>query len=336
MKKYFPILLSKAGELTALSKLSENVKNEVSPILQVLPDTTESITTFAANWDFPNNEIFLDFSLFGNNISPLRRFISDLVNLNINVVPVLHHGVNDQFIILIQRLFLDGEIEKVCFRFSNGSGGFINFNTMLVEMLTSLQISESQVSILLDFGLVDENNYNNYAALAINTITAIPNSTDFNNLIIASGSFLENLGSLNPPGQVYRLPRYEWYIWNLVVEKLKLENIKYSDYAIKYPYYTEANFPGSCSIKYSVELEYVIYRGEIASNHRDGNGQYITFSERLVNSNDYLGEDFSWGDQKINFYAQQNLADPKKKTGNATSWVEISQNHHITLITNIL
>jgi hypothetical protein len=207
---------------------------------------------------------------------------------------------------------------------------------MLSEMLTSLEISESQVSILLDFGLVDENNYNNYAALAINTIQAIPNSKDFDNIIIASGSFLENLGSLTPAGRVYRLQRYEWNIWNLIITQLKQNNIKYSDYGIKYPYYAEANFQGSCSIKYTVESEYVIYRGEISSNHKDGNGQYIAFSERLVNSNDYLGEEFSWGDEKIIFYAQQDLKDPKKKTGNATSWVEISQNHHLTLIHSLL
>ncbi|HAO09379.1 MAG TPA: hypothetical protein DCQ50_20905 [Chryseobacterium sp.] len=336
MKKYFPILLSKAGELTALSKLSEPVKNQLTPIIQVLPDSLESIITFASNWDFEGNEIFLDFSLFGNNNLPLRRFISDLVNLNVNIVPVINHNANPEYIDLLERLFLDGEIEKVSFRFSNSIGGFINFNRMLAEMLNYLNISESQVSILLDFGLVDENNYNNSAALAINIIQSIPNSEDFDNIVVASGSFLENLGSLNPPDRVYRLQRYEWNIWNLIITQIQQNNIKYSDYGIKYPYYTEANFQGSCSIKYTVESEYVIYRGEVSSNHRDGNGQYITFSGRLINSNDYMGENFSWGDEKINFYASQDLRDPKKKTGNATSWVEISQNHHLTLIHSLL
>lgn len=337
MKKYFPILLSKAGELTALSKLSQNVKDEMSPILQVLPDSTENIKKFVSEWNFADNELFLDFSLYGADLSTIRRFISDLVSLNMNVVPVLQSNSEDIYIDVLERLFLDGEIEKIGFRFSNNSGGFIDINDNIDEMLSTLSISESQVSLILDFGLVDENNYNTFAALAINLIRQINNSADYDNLIVASGSFLENLTSLTPPGRLYKLQRYEWDIWNSILAQSEIaNNIRYSDYGTKYPYYTEANFQGSCSIKYTTETEYAIYRGELSGNHQHGNGQYITFANRLLNSNDYSGETFCWGDERVEFYARQDLNDPKKKTGNAGKWVEISQNHHMTLIHSLL
>ncbi|WP_414649380.1 beta family protein, partial [Chitinophaga sp.] len=53
-------------------------------------------------------------------------------------------------------------------------------------------------------------------------------------------------------------------------------------------------------------------------------------------SPDYSGLTFSWGDDRIDFYARQVLTDPNRKTGNARSWVEISQNHHITLLHSLL
>jgi len=156
-------------------------------------------------------------------------------------------------------------------------------------------------------------------------------------VIVAAGSFPENLGSLNPAGRVYRLNRYEWGLWtSLQSNKGVKGTVKYSDYGTKYPYYSEANFQGSCSIKYTQEDDFVIYRGQISSNHPDGNGQYLTFSGQLIASSDYSGATFSWGDARIDFYAQQNISDPKRKTGNAGSWVEISQNHHITLLTSLL
>lgn len=337
MKKYFPILLSKSGELTALSKLNQNVKDELSPILQVLSGNIEHIKKFASSWDFTDNELFLDFSVYEDDFSLVSHFISDLISININVIPVVQLNSSKEYIDILRVLFLNGGVVKLGIRFSNASGGFIDFNNKITGMLSSLNISEKQASIILDFGLIDRHNYNTNAALGASLINNLPQSSDYDNIIIASGSFLENLSSLSPAGRVYRIQRYEWDMWNSIINVQGLpKNIKYSDYGTKYPYYSEANFLGSCSIKYTVESEYVIFRGEISTNHKDGNGQYITFSEKLVKSDDYLGEHFSWADEKINFYAEQNLKDPKKKTGNATSWVEISQNHHLTLLHSIL
>ena len=53
MKKYYPILLFKAGDLSALSNLSTNVKSEISPILQVLEGTFPNVESFLTNnWSF--------------------------------------------------------------------------------------------------------------------------------------------------------------------------------------------------------------------------------------------------------------------------------------------
>lgn len=337
MKKYFPILVSKAGELTALSNLTSAVKDDVAPVIQVLPDSYDRVEAFLPNWSFSANEVYLDFSLCNPfDGAATRSLILGLINGGVNVIPVVQGNSNTQYTAIIQNLIASGDISLVCIRFSNSSGGFINITGQIATILGSLGIGRNQSSILLDFGFIEAHNYNNIAALATSIILGINNRSDFTNLILASSSFLENLSSLTPAGRLYRMQRYEWDIWQTLQAIPGLVGtIKYGDYGTKYPFYSEANFQGSCSIKYTLPSEFIVYRGEISGNHPQGNGQYNIFADRLVRSVDYSGAGFSWGDAQIDFYAGQ-LNVPNKKTGNATSWVQISQNHHITLLNSLL
>ncbi|HKO81262.1 MAG TPA: hypothetical protein VJU78_12740 [Chitinophagaceae bacterium] len=156
-------------------------------------------------------------------------------------------------------------------------------------------------------------------------------------IIVASGSFLTDLGRLpapptiNSPAIVYRLPRLEWNIWKALQAQKLPAPIKYGDYGTKHPYYLPAAFEGSSSIKYTVENDFVIYRGRKGSEHAKGGGQYNDSAKLLINSPDYSGQNFSWGDAKI--YEIGNRID---KPGNPGSWVQISQNHHITILHSLL
>lgn len=126
------------------------------------------------------------------------------------------------------------------------------------------------------------------------------------------------------------------FFWKTVTKPQKLNNVNYSDYGTKYSEFSDANFRGTVSLKYSTEHDYVIYRGELTDNHKDGHGQYITHCQNLIKSKHYSGKDFSWGDLRYYEVGIQKLTDPNKKTGNATNWVQNSQNHHITLIDKLI
>lgn len=92
-KKYFPVLLSKEGELLALARLEQIIKNNISPIIEVIPDifienqeinraksrqerekrlnrviTPRNVTLknpletmLTTHWHFDQNQILLDF-----------------------------------------------------------------------------------------------------------------------------------------------------------------------------------------------------------------------------------------------------------------------------------
>lgn len=339
MKRYFPLLLSKAGEMAALTNLTQHVKDELAPVIQVLPDGYNRVEHFALNnWVFAGNELFLDFSLcVPFDRGRTRGIITQLVAAGVNVVPVVQSNSDARYIGLLQTFVGSGVIANICVRFSNDGGGFIKIDAQLAALLGSIGLNRNHASILLDFGFVESHSYQMIAALAINTINGISHKASYNNIIVASSSFPENLGALTPAGRLYRLQRYEWTVWQTIIGQPGFAGIvKYGDYGTKHPIYTEANFQGSCSIKYTLPGEFIIYRGELSGNHPEGNGQYIIYAKRLVGSADYSGPGFSWGDKRIEFYAGQVLTDPKKKKGNSTNWVEISQNHHLTLLQSIL
>lgn len=300
-------------------------------------DGFERVEKFAStHWTFEDNELLLDFSLTPFNRADIKKLISRLANKGVNIIPVVQSTSDARLINLGSELLNDDVVSKVCLRCSNLSAGFVNLNTQIDNLLRTLSVNANQSYLLLDFGYVQDHNYNAIGALAIGCIKGLDATHDFADMIIASGSFPENLAALTA-GRLHRLQRFEWAVWQILLSQKNIKNkISYGDYGTKYPYYSDVNFKGSCSIKYTADTEFIIYRGELSENHPEGNGQYIIFADKLIRSADYSGIGFSWGDGRINEYAQEDLRNPGRKTGNATNWVEISQNHHITLIESIL
>ena len=105
----------------------------------------------------------------------------------------------------------------------------------------------------------------------------------------------------------------------------------YGDYSIAHPEIVEIDprvMSMSASIRYSSTSQWVIIKGE--SIKIGGFKQFPILSNKLTSIPEYSGKDFSWGDEQIYNYA--NATD--NKSGNATTWRSIGNNHHFTLVTN--
>ncbi|MFC1225344.1 hypothetical protein ACFE6N_16160 [Pedobacter sp. BG31] len=336
--KYYPILLSKAGELIALEKLAQNVKNTSAPIIQIVEDNFTSISDHLKNnWSFTNNEVLLDFSLINSlssKISDVTLIITDAIANGINITPVIDSNSPTAYITTTRSLVNQFNL-KVCFRETNPYN-LTSLNSQIASILSTFSIFESQMILLLDLGYVQASNFsikaNNIAAL----IAGLINVSDFDAIVVASGSFPENLTPFTA-NHLHTIRRYENDIWEYLTMQNLPQNLRYGDYGTKYPTYTNVTFTGTCSIKYTTAKTFVIYRGELSQNHPLGNAQYIQFAKQLVLAPHYSGSSFSWGDQKIETISLQSLSPPPRlKPGNAKTWVEISQNHHLTLLESLL
>ncbi len=354
MKKYYPILLSKKGEIVALQHLTQNAKDDIVPIIEIVDDSLEKLADkvstkkvykdeleifLRTHWGFFGNQIILDFSLVSEIDSKLEiigKMISSLLNSGVNVIPALQMNSSSNFGKLVIELIKKYSL-SVCWRTSEGSGGYDNFKIGVDKFLPYVGLKPDRVILLLDLGYAKYDRYNSLRDIAKNNIKSLNQKVnEWLAVVVAASSFPENLGEFKSRKAPHIIERNEWKIWKSLIGDSELSSIRYGDFGTKYPFYVEANFAGTISIKYSTEAEFIIYKGELTNEHPDGHGQYITHAAELSKSKYYSSKDFSWGDMKIDEIGKQNIKAANRKTGSSTTWVQISQNHHIALLHSLL
>ncbi|MGE5944076.1 MAG: beta family protein [Flavobacteriales bacterium] len=352
MKKYYPILVSKKGEIVALQHLEQSVKDEVSPIIEVIESSfvkvlknnefeykDDLIKFFKTHWTFFGNQVVMDFSLLKKwdlHGAKVKQIIISMIKSGVNVVMAIQRNSSKIYCDIVKELINEYSC-KVCIRTSVFKDGFFEYNKDLKRFASEYKIKPDNTILLLDLEDLDHDNYKSLTDKAISTIRLLDNPiSEWADVIVSSSSFPENLSGFNvsPPEQ--RIKRYEWKIWELINSLNDLNGIKYGDYGVKSAAFVEANFAGTISLKYSSLNEYIIYRGVLTTDHKLGHRQFIRHCQDLVENKDYSGKDFSWGDLRYFEISVQDYEDIQSKTGNTTNWVQFSQNHHITLMHSIL
>ena len=380
IKKYYPILLSKDGEFKAILHLPHEVKERISPIIEVLPEVFLDGHTarkeqrrveaekrrikegkpekpkkerkekpyenpleklLLTHWSFPGNQILLDFT-HCNETEPkyIWIFLNALTNGGTNIIPIVSQGSNPVYLDMVMRFANDND-KLVCIRNHYPQSSFAN-KVVNEGMARFLKVPEADTILLLDVGYIDNDSHKQ---AIIDTKQALLNITDigkWRGIIVAAGSFPEDLTDFAARKEPHLLNRHEWRLWNELKTLSISDKLSYADYGIKHPVYSAVGFSGSASIKYSSKDYFVIYRGEKSGDHELGNAQYIMHARELVANTDYYsGEQFSWGDQQISEYSKRNphtdlsikvKSKQKPKPGSSGTWVAICQNHHMVLL----
>jgi hypothetical protein len=81
----------------------------------------------------------------------------------------------------------------------------------------------------------------------------------------------------------------------------------------------------SASIRYTTPESWLIVKGRNVNQY--GFEQYYDLCKQLIGRPEYVGPEFSWGDEFIWKCAQETAG-----TGNATTWRKVGVNHHLTLV----
>jgi hypothetical protein len=337
MLKYVPILRGKVGEFAALQNLDGNVLYEICPFIQFLPDTnkdrvgdylTNVISKLTNAWNFDGNLMYLDVSYLDN-----IKFISGLANSlkgnEINIIPVIHPNSMPEYIKMIKKGFLDNGI---CIRIKRAYASPDKLIETIQNSMMTLDITESEIDILIDLQYVDnEDDLPIYQNTFLRLYDSIKNPRRLRRIIIGSGSFPTDVADF-PVNRISQIPRIEWSLWNRIKHDLEDFPVIYADYGNIHPIYNPLiqTFEGSCSIKYTSDSVFYIFRGIKASGHIDGGGQYHQKSSELISSPIYDGIDFSWGDENIYKCANHEIS-----SGNAGTWVKYTLNHHFMKILDL-
>lgn len=332
MNIFAPILKWKTGERNGLKLLSDDIKEFITPILEII-DTCDATTIISQlESTFPNS-VYFDTIISGDDD---RTLLTEIINISnerdIETIPVLYSQDLDEHLATISSL-----TNRIAIKMplpENITGPSIQ------DVITNYLLNQStnlKFDLILDLGNISNMRSANLQFREVcNTLTFLQNTVDiFNSIIISSTSFPEELSNLEDNSET-SFARYEIIIFSKLLQNVSLEFIKeklvFSDYGVTKYTETDIDFSYMSSpiinkIRYTTFDSYIVYKGQNKNLKNPIAIKYPSLAKKLVDSDHYLGKDFSNGDLEI-----FNRANGIQGPGNGTNWVSISVNHHITVL----
>lgn len=355
---YIPILKTKRAEFSALTQLAPNVKEKISPLLEIEPvpidpDTevpdksyNEMLDGFGqkvAGACSAMSSIFLDGILIeeqfisAQDTYPMVNALNQVRAMGVRVIPVTSPTRTQNYRNAIDTL-LQGE---VCLRLTTVD--LVN-PQMISTYIQHLDLPPQQIDVVIDLRdmLTEESvNAGTIRIMALGLINNLQHVSGFRTVALASGSFPIDLSSIAVG--IYSQQRLEWTLWqDLHTNGQLVRQMIYSDYGVQHPEYTRlaTRFPSAtASVRYTGDNDFWVFRGRVATRY--GYEQYGAHSQTIIAHPEYPGASFCTGDQDIENYAQVYAAYqlnplPSHKFGSPEVWRRIGQNHHITKVVHQL
>ncbi len=343
---YVPVLKWKRGEQKALEFLSQDLKPNITPLIEIVdvpydyvedrPAKTidEHLLRFGEqlenSWGIPN-PVFVDPGLLDPEITledgsqPVRYLYEQANNHHINIIPVTGLNRSEKYQAEIGEIIKS--IKTVCLRVEDDD--LLEIETKINDFLDRLGTSPDQAHLILDFKYVDPIDEGKHIISLKSIIKTMPYLHDWRTFTLCCTSFPESLSSIYA-GEANVIHRSERSIWNKMHELSNtIERIPtFGDYCIANPYMVDIDprmMQMSANIRYTVDNGFLILKGR--SIKKSGWEQLFTLAENLVKSHYYSGREFSWGDQFIYDCANKN-----EGPGNAEIWRRVGTNHHLNYI----
>lgn len=338
--KYVPLLKCKAGEFIALSKLSEEIKDEIVPIAELVPNSQKKIEEhihssigYIQRWN-KDRLIYIDGYMIQDNDIMIHRkkymeyIFNELRKEGYKVIPVVSNISNTDYLIQIKNIVAKDN-RGLCLRiFCNRD---ININDEIERIIPRIDLNLNQIDLIVDLQSLEVLSIEDILNWQKEIITNISYISSWRSLVLSGSNFPINLAKLTA-NQVHVIPRKHWLAWKHLFKSKDIDRFpSYSDYGISHPLMFELEgIPNaSASIRYTQEEDYYIYRGRGTRQH--GYEQFFEIALALINSQTYYGRTHCYGDEFIHKCATE-----RKKTGRLLDWRAVGTNHHIMVVVNQL
>lgn len=357
-KHYVPILKWKRAEQNALKDVTEQRKKFITPLIEIVPPKqndkkpadeaySEMITTFkdVRTKDIPKeilqawgeDQIYVDLSpIYPLDVKQfgMKEIINNSLLLRLKPIPVFNLVDEPDY----QHTAVTASIKSgngVCIRITAPDLKDVkSTNAYLLELLDELNLKPDQVDILID--VKEAADELTYARSALNSQELV-HLPLWRNFIFANGTFPQDLSEQIKEDDNH-IQRTEWVNWKRQRASLKIARTPtFADYTIRHPIFNEItqNYPGTASLKYTVNDEWVVKKGDVRRFD-----MYLAHAAILITEDYFYGKDFSAGDsyiqEKADYlpeYMRIKTLDPSKAkgTGRAEDWIRAGINHHLSV-----
>lgn len=290
---YAPILRFKRGELKAIDKLKDDIKNSLLPIFVVNSDDYSEASLkllpdkFMLETD--SDDTFNEFKKFCNhNDKQIIKVYNDTTNIKTDEEFCLHITMDDD--------------------------------------LPEINIDTENGYLIIDF---EEKKFRGASLnIALETFKPIV-EMKWKKVFFAGSSIPNNLPKEQTPVERYEfnvLYKAAKNKWDFVGFSDYGITGLWSDPDVPIKYLRPA-----AKIRYTCEDKFLLIKGQ--SLKKAGGEQYTTLSNTVVNSGYFKGPDYSWGDSFIKECSDKSeKGEDETKNGNLETWVTVDTNHHITSV----
>lgn len=290
----------------------------------------KSAKNIASAWVEPY-QIIVDCNSLANHVSPgittIQFLFSKLSVYKVNAIPCLLLGATDAELNSVSNLVLNGS--WVCIRIKASQASDFDINNEIDRIIQTLDVSLEKVIVILDMEYAE---FGQLSLIQLASTSLIGGIRDINLFAIFSlsiTSFPINLTGIDGDSTA-EINRIETALYEYLDTKSNIlpRMPLYSDYCVSHPNIDEIDprlMTMSASIRYTTQKSWLIFKGRAVKTHSFD--QFYALARKVVaRTEEYSGEDFSWGDGQIYEKSNNNGG-----TGSATTWRQIATNHHIAL-----
>ncbi|MBN2239006.1 MAG: beta family protein [Dehalococcoidales bacterium] len=349
---YVPILKGKLGEFKAIGELTAEVKDQITPLFEVPPipinyDTgkpAKSVDTHIKNF-IPNinkywgtgRSAFVDLNFIPDKVMkngqhPLNFVFQQARDLDLSLIPVIGLYRQQEYLSAVKEIN-NIDHRGVCIRIEPVDIENEDLDELILTLEGELEVDVSEVDILIDLKEIQKDQIGLLVRSVRDVIRTLPNIDEWRTLTLVATAFPQTMSGFEP-NSISLTARAEWQLWTtLFYNSSKIPRMPtFGDYTVVHPELLEIDpryMQLGSKIKYTYDNDWIIVKG--TSIRRGGSDQTRHLCRDLIALDEYLKQEFSWGDRYI-----QECADEIAGVGSQTTWVSVGVNHHITFVVNQL
>ncbi|MFJ9541905.1 hypothetical protein ACIRPX_32245 [Streptomyces sp. NPDC101225] len=341
---YVPILKGKAGEFLALGHASQEVQEQIRPVMEVVPDfdLRDLLETFCdhAMEHVPNGMVLtvdcgaLPFVrvLEGDVGGPVLRVGESLIQRGIAMRPVFRCTDPGDALVEIARV-AEAHQNGACLRLTTAVdlSDVPHDNRQMRDLLRRVRLAPEEIDLLVDAGPVRSTHARKFLVEGVIGVLSSIARWPWRAVCVAAGAFPVNLAGF-PRGVATAVAREDANLWLEVAERWGGPQPDFGDFGVTYPrVQPKSRGTPDPNMRYTTGTEWQVY---VYPRLRTGNDDFFVLSQDLVSSTHWpaTGASTSWGDERLAECAQRQ----RRKAGGGTEWRAWGTSHHLAVVTNHL
>jgi hypothetical protein len=339
MIAYSPVVRWKVGERKALYNLSPDVRELMMPIIEPFPGLyarrNGALRGRAARVDaaigrsvadsWGRSAVIIDCHLLPSWIdrdSPVCSTVGicrAARAAGVRAVPAIRR-TSTRALVEVRRHLNERDI-GVCVRLELIDLAYRHISRDLERILGELRLPRSSVDLVLDYGQW----YFDHPPI-VNALSSVGGASGWRSIAFVSGSFPKDLTDVEEG--LRTISRPEWTAWTAQSSPSKGAGrfVRFGDFTTQHAIYSEPpeySNP-SVSVRYALQNKWIVSRGQ--GIEQGSSEQWIGHALLLTGQEYFYGRQYSAGDKYI-----ADRCEPGASTGNFTTWLQASVNHHISV-----